>query len=89
MILNVYATRNKKSGQFGKLDLQIMDKKQAVESYSISALEADEKSKILLKELDLYHVGTYDTATGKITGNDPELLLDLGAVSYGGKSEAN
>lgn len=83
MILNVYATRNKKSGQFGKIDLQIMDKKTAIESYSISVLEADEKSKILLAELDLYYLGTYDTATGLIDDNKPELLIDLGAVSYG------
>lgn len=83
MILHIYATRNKKSGQFGKLDLQIMDKKQAIESYSVSVLEADEKSKILLNELDLYHIGTYDTATGKVEENTPELLIDLGAVSYG------
>lgn len=86
MKLEIYATRNKKSGQYGKLDLNVMNEKQAKESYTISALEADEKSKVLLNELDLYHLGSYDTETGAITSITPVHLLDLGAVKYG-KSE--
>lgn len=85
MILQVYATRNKKSGQFGKLDLQPYEDKVAIENYSTAYLEATEQSQTLLKELDLYHLGEYDTTTGKLKAIDPVLLLDLGAVTYGGK----
>lgn len=87
MILEIYATRNKKSGQFGKLDLQPFDEKVAIENYSVAYLEATEESKLLLKELDLYHLGHYDTETGIIDKVDPVLLLDLGAVTYGGKKD--
>lgn len=85
MTLQVYATRNKKSGQFGKLDLQPFEEKVAIENYSTAYLEASEQSKVLLKELDLYHLGEYDTATGKLIAIEPVLLLDLGAVVYGGQ----
>lgn len=87
MILEIYCTRNKKSGQFGKFDLQPFDEKVAIENYSVAYLEATDDNKLLLKELDLYHVGSYDTATGKIAVIDPVLLLDLGAVTYGGNKE--
>lgn len=87
MILEIYCTRNKKSGQFGKLDLQPFEEKVAIENYSIAYLEATEESKLLLKELDLYHIGSYDTATGKVLAIEPVLLLDLGAVVYGGNKE--
>lgn len=85
MTLEIYATRNKKSGQYGKPDFNVMNEKQAKENYTIAALEADEKSKILLAELDLYHLGSYDTETGAIVSIEPVHLLDLGAVKYGGK----
>ena len=89
MIYQVYVTRNKKSGQFGKLDLQPFDEKAAIENYSCAYLEATEESKTLLKELDLYHIGSYDTMTGVLAPITPVLLIDLGAVTYGRKEAEN
>ena len=40
MNLYLYATKNKKSGQYGQIKAEIMDNDQAKESYSISKLEA-------------------------------------------------
>lgn len=86
MILTVLATRNKKSGQFGRFDLSPhQEAKPIIEQYSVAVLEADEKNLVLLKELELYCLGTFDTATGVIASKEPEFLLDLGAVTYGGK----
>ena len=88
MTLHLYATRNKKSGQYGKITAEVMDEKQAIESYSVSKLEAPKDQQVYLDELELYCLGTYDSATGKIDAGDPIFLLDLGAVEYG-KSKAN
>lgn len=88
MILNVYATRNKKSGQFSaKVDMQVFDEKQAIENYSVAKLEATKEMQVLYDELELYRLGSYDTTTGKIDVIDPVFLLDLGAVQYNGRKE--
>lgn len=88
MILNLYVTRNKKSGQYGQIRAELMSQEQAKESYSISKLEAPADQSKLLDELELYCLGTYDTATGVIKPCEPVFLLDLGAVSYGnGKTD--
>lgn len=89
MILNLYVTRNKKSGQYGQIRGELMSQEQAKESYSISKLEAPADQSKLLDELDLYCLGTYDTATGKISACEPVFLLDLGAVSYGNRKKDN
>lgn len=88
MILNVYATRNKKSGQFSaKVDLQVLDEKQAIENYSVAKLEATKEMQVLYGELELYRLGSYDTETGKLMPVEPIFLLDLGAVKYNGRKE--
>ena len=87
MILNLYVTRNKKSGQFGQIRGEIFSQEQAKESYATSKLEAPADQSKLLEELEVYHLGTYDTATGKIDACEPVFLLDLGAVQYGNKKE--
>lgn len=88
MILNVYATRNKKSGQFSaRIDLQVFDEKQAIENYSVAKLEATKEMQVLYDELELYRLGSYDTETGKLVPVDPIFLLDLAAVKYHGRKE--
>ena len=79
MMLNVYATRNKKSGQYGKPDVQVMSEEQIKESYTCSFLEAPEEQKLLLRELEVYKLGTYDTETGVIAA-EVSYLMDLGAI---------
>lgn len=84
MIFNIYSTRNKKSGAYGKLDMQLFDEKEAIENYSTAYLEATKESQILFKELELYRLGEYDTITGELKGLDkPVFLLDLGAIDNG------
>lgn len=85
MIFNLFATRNKKSAMFGKIDMELFDEKQAIESYSVAVLEAGKEQRVLLDELDLYLLGSYDTETGIVTPVNPKLLLDLGAVTYEGR----
>lgn len=88
MMLTILCTRNKKSGQYGRFDFSASQDVEAIkESYATAVLEADEKSLILLKELDLYILGTFETATGVIESKEPEFLLDLGAITYGGKED--
>lgn len=88
MKLNLYATRNKKSGQYGKIAVEVLDSKQIVESYACSFKEAPEDQKILLKELEVYKLGEYDSATGVIVAVTPEFLLDLGSID-GKESKEN
>lgn len=83
MTMNLYATRNKKSGAYGKIAVELFDAEEAKENYTNAALEADAKSALLFQELELYHLGSYDTATGKVVAIDPVFLLDLGAVIHG------
>lgn len=88
MILNIYATRNKKSGQFSaRIDIQVFDEKQAIENYSVAKLEATKEMQVLYDELELYRLGSYDTETGKLMPVDPIFLLDLAAVKYNGRKE--
>lgn len=84
MILQVYATKNKKSGQFGKPSVEVMKPEQIKESYTCSFLEAPEDQKKYLRELEVYKLGEYDTATGKIVA-DIVYLMDLGSID--GKAE--
>ena len=83
MIVYLYATRNKKSGAYSKVTGEALEKERAIEAYSRSALEADEKSQILLSELELYYLGEYDDKTGSICPVKPEFLLDLGSIIHG------
>ena len=89
MKLYLYVTKNKKSGQYGQIKAEIMDNDQAKESYSISKLEAPVDQQKYLNELELYCLGSYDTASGQIVSNDPVFLLDLGAVTYGKENKNN
>lgn len=84
MILHVYATKNKKSGQFGKPSVEVFDEKQIKESYTCSFLEAPEDQKVYLRELDVYKLGEYNTATGEIVA-DIVYLMDLGSIDGKGK----
>ena len=86
MMLHVYATRNKKSGQFGKPDVQVMSEEQIKESYTCSFLEAPEQEKILLRELEVYKLGEYNTETGIIVA-DVSYLMDLGSIDGKEKTE--
>ena len=80
MILNLYATKNKKSGQFGKIAVEVLDSKEILESYTCSFLEAPEDQRVYLRELEVYKLGCFDTATGSIVAQSPEFLLDLGTI---------
>lgn len=83
MIKYVYGTKNKKSGNFNQPVYQDFSKDNAVEAYTISAKEASSE---VIKELDLYYLGTFDTKTGLMT-SEIEFLLDLGSVCGNGTKE--
>ena len=87
MTLNVYVTRNKKSGQYGKPAFEVMSEAQIKESYTCSFLEAPEEQKLLLRELEAYKIGEYNTETGKVEPCEPLFLLDLGSID--GKAKDN
>ena len=87
MKLYIYATRNKKSGFYSKLSAEALDEDRAIEAYGRSAMEADDKAKILLQELELYLIGEYDDATGTISPVAPKFLLDLGVMCHVGQGK--
>lgn len=85
MILHMYCTRNKKSGQFGKISVERLEKDEIKESYTCSVLEAPKDQLTLLSELEAYYLGDYDTVSGKVDAVEPEFLIDLGTVANVGK----
>ena len=87
MKLYIYATRNKKSGFYSKLTAEALDEDRAIEAYGRSVMEADEKAKLLLQELELYFIGEYDDSTGSISPVTPKFLLDLGALCHVGQGK--
>lgn len=88
MIMYLYATKNKKSGNFGKVSTEVYEPEKAVVIYSTSAKEAHEKEKVYLAELDLYTLGTIDTQTGVITSK-VEFLFDIGTVYVGNEEKVS
>lgn len=85
MIKYVYGFKNKKSGNFGDPRYEVLDKNNAVEAFTISAKEAPKESQTMMKELDLYYLGTFDTKSGKAELVDPEYLLSFESVIDGEK----
>lgn len=85
MTLYLYATKNKKSGNFGKPSGEIYEPEQAKAFYNISVKETPKEQAKLMCELELYYLGTLDTETGIIT-NKVEFLMDLGACYEQGTS---
>lgn len=77
MIKYVYATKNKKSGNFNVPVLHDFPKEAAAEAFTISAKEQGDNA--IVKELEVYYLGEYDTKTGIVT-NNVEFLVDLGAI---------
>lgn len=88
MKLSIYATRNKKSGQYGKPSVEVMASEQIKESYTCSFLEAPEDQKKYLRELEVYKLGEYDSTTGEIVAATPEFIMDLGSID-GKESKEN
>lgn len=87
MIMHLYATKNKKSGNFGKVSTEIYKPEEAIAIYSTSAKEAQKNEQVYLAELDLYCLGTLDTETGIITAK-VEYLFDIGTVYAGSEEKA-
>lgn len=86
MIKYLYATKNKKSGNFNNITAYDFPKENAAEVFSISAKESPKEARV--DELEVYSIGTYDTCTG-VVKSEVEFLIDLGAVvSEVGKQEA-
>ena len=85
MIKYVYASKNKLSGNFNMPVLQDFTKENAVESYSVSALENPTEQ---IKELEIYYLGTFDTKTGQFN-QEIEYLVDLGSVIENGRRKEN
>lgn len=79
MIKYIYATKNKKSGNFNMPTLHDFPKENAAEVFSISAKETPEQGKEAVKELEVYYLGTFDTKTAKVE-QEIGYLIDLGAV---------
>jgi len=82
MIMYLYATKNKKSGDFGKLSTELYNCDQIKDLYINSVKEAPEKQRVYLEELELYCLGSLDTQTGDIK-SEKTFLIDLGSVVHG------
>lgn len=83
MIMHLYASKNKKSGQFGKVTTELYSKEQIIELYAASVKEAAENEKVYLKELDVYCLGSLDTQTGVIVP-EQTFILDVATLLVGG-----
>ena len=73
----VYTTKNLKSGNFNVPQFHDFKKEDAAEVFAISAREI--KDVEMLKELDVYYLGTFDTKTGVFT-SEVEFVLSLASV---------
>lgn len=81
MIKYVYASRNKKSGQYSDPAYHLFNKEDAVEVWTASAKETPDEMKERVKEVEMYYIGEFDTKTGLIKCVDePEFIIDLGSV---------
>lgn len=86
MITYLYCSRNKKSGQFGKINCEIYTKDQIAQLYAASVKEASDDHKVYLRELEVYCLGSLDTETGDIK---PErtFILDVATLLPGGVND--
>ena len=82
MTTYIYATKNKKSGDFGKVSSEIYKPEQITDLYVNSVKEAPDDKRVFLEELEVYCLGSLDTKTGVISGS-PQFLIDLGSVVHG------
>lgn len=82
----LYCSRNKKSGQFGKINSEIYTKEQIGQLYAASVKEASENDKIYLRELELYCLGTLDTESGEIMP-EKSFVLDVATLVPGGVND--
>lgn len=79
MIKTIFATKNKKSGNFNAPMFYDFPKENAAEVFTISAKETPAQGKEAVKELEVYYLGTLDTKTGVIV-SEIEYIIDLGSV---------
>lgn len=86
MIKQVFATKNKKSGNFNVPQFYDFPKENAAEVFTISAKETPKEGLEAVKELEVYYLGTLDTKTGVIV-SEVEYILDLGAVVDGQETD--
>lgn len=76
----VYAFKNKKSGNFNKPLFEVIPDEAALEAFTISVKEAPASQDEVLKELDLYYLGKFDTKSGVFEPVEPVFILDCGSV---------
>lgn len=87
MILYLYASRNKKSGQFGKqVTCELYEKDQISQLYAASVKEASENDKVYLRELEVYCLGLLNTETGDIKP-EKTFILDVATLLPGGEGD--
>jgi hypothetical protein len=79
MIKTIFATKNKKSGNFNAPMFYDFPKENAAEVFTISAKETPDQGVEAVKELEVYYLGTLDTKTGAIV-SEIEYIIDLGSV---------
>ena len=82
----LYCSRNKKSGQFGKINCEIYTKDQIIQLYAASVKEASENDKVYLRELEVYCLGSLETETGEITP-EKTFILDVATLLPGGVND--
>lgn len=77
MIKYVYATKNKKSSNFNAPQFtDYADREVGKQAYIIGCKESRQHEVEIVKELDFYYLGTFDTKTGKFdTLEDPDFLF--------------
>ena len=81
MIKSVYCTRNVKSANYNAPQLyDFKDQETAKEAFTISLTETPAMQKEMVKELDFYYLGEFDTKTGKFNVVEPEFILSAASV---------
>lgn len=80
MIKYVYAAKNVKSGNFNAPQLNDIPEDNAAENFEISFKETPRSQKELMKELDIYYLGTFDTKTGIYSTKDPVFIISGASV---------
>lgn len=86
MMTYLYCSRNKKSGQFGKINCEIYTKEQIGELYAASVKEASDNDKVYLRELEVYCLGSLNTETGDIK-TEKTFILDVATLLPGGVND--
>lgn len=79
MKLYMYANYNQLAGFFGSIICERIEPEEMQKDYAQIVCGLDEKSKLMLRECDLYCLGSFDNVTGEVIP-EKTFLLHCGEV---------